>query len=217
MKILLADDMGAFLDLERSFLSRADCEIYTAGTGVEALKLAARLHPDLILLDIEMPEMTGIEACRMIKSTPATSHIPVVIITASEREEEARNAGADDFVKKPVDEPGFLEVVKKFIRIKMRHDLRVPYGGGVRLREAGRERVGQARDLSVSGMAIMIEPPPPIGMPLDLAFQMPIGGAWQTVQTHAVVVRQITGGFAVRFVDPAPALAAQLDHYVHRH
>jgi CheY-like chemotaxis protein len=201
MKILLADDMKSFLDLERSFLSRAECELYTAATGIEAVKLATRLQPDLILLDIEMPEMTGIEACRILKSTPATQKIPVVIITASDRQEDSRKAGADDFARKPLDEVMFLALVRKHAGLKERSDLRVPFASEVVLRGTSGEFIGMARDLSVSGMAIRQEGRPAIGDQVVARFTIPLAGGTQTVMIACVVVRQLEDGVAVRFFD----------------
>jgi two-component system cell cycle response regulator len=121
-KILLVDDMRHFLDLEATFLQRAECRVFTASTGVEAIRVAKAERPDLILLDIEMPEMNGIQACRILKSDPITQKIPVIVLTSMQMEDEARRAGADHFVRKPVDEPRFLNEVRRFIPIRERHD-----------------------------------------------------------------------------------------------
>ena len=216
MKILLADDMKTFLDLERSFLSRAECELYTAATGIEAVKLATRLLPDLILLDIEMPEMTGIEACRILKSTPATQKIPVVIITASDRQDDARKAGADDFVRKPIDEVKFLELVKKHAALKERHDLRIPFNSEVELRGTTGEYRGQARDLSVSGMALRQEGRPAIGDQLIARFNIPLPAGPQSVLIACVVVRQLDDGVAVRFFDMTSGAVMAIQEYLNQ-
>ena len=104
-KILLVDDMRSFLDLEATFLSRAECHLLTASTGLEAIRVARAEKPDLVVLDIEMPEMNGIQACRILKSDPSTQRIPIIMLTSMQMEEEARRAGAEHFMRKPIDEP----------------------------------------------------------------------------------------------------------------
>ena len=112
-KILLVDDMRNFLDLEISFLRRADCKIITAKDGLEALKLAKAEIPNIVLLDLEMPRMNGVQCCRFLKADPALKKVPVVIVTALDKKAECIKAGADDFVKKPINEEAFIREIKK--------------------------------------------------------------------------------------------------------
>ncbi len=220
MKILLADDMKAFLDLERSFLSRAECELYTAATGLEALKLATRLHPDLILLDIEMPEMTGIEACRLLKANPVTAKIPVVIITATDRREESARAGADGFAQKPIDERAFLELVRQHTALKERVDLRIPFAARVTLSGPAGQFETTSRDLSASGMALQASgEPPALGDQLTARFSITLPEGPQTVNAQAVVVRHLPGegAFAIRFFDMTSGTALTLQDYFALH
>ena len=119
-KILLVDDMAHFLDLEISFLRRSDCEIVTADNGIDALKIAKTSMPDIVLLDVEMPRMTGIECCRHLKNDPNLKHIPVVMVTATNRVDECQKAGCDDFWRKPIREEDFLNGIKKLVEIRIR-------------------------------------------------------------------------------------------------
>lgn len=189
-KILLVDDIRNFLDLEISFLKRADCQIFTASTGAEALKIAKQERPDIILLDLVMPEMGGIETTRILKSDPELKKIPVVIVTSTNKREESLKAGADDFVQKPINERHLLNEIKKFVAIKEREEERVPIGLEVKYRYMGIDRVNYSRDISNKGIFLITEKPVPIGVELELEFDLPEDGKFNRLKTKAVVVRE---------------------------
>ena len=216
MKILIADDVKSFLDLERSFLSRAECELHTAATGVEAVKLAHKFKPDLILLDLEMPVMTGLEACRIIKADPGLAKIPVIIITATDRMEDARKAGANDFARKPIDETRFLGLVRQHISLKERQDPRIPFTAEVRLRmlTGGRLLAATARDLSISGLALGAENPPAVGEKASATFEIPFADGPQSVEATCIVARMIEGGVAVNFFEMTSGATLALQDYI---
>ncbi|MDD5223385.1 MAG: response regulator [bacterium] len=189
-KILLVDDIRNFLDLEISFLKRADCRIFTASTGAEALKLAKQEKPDIILLDLVMPEMGGIETTRILKADPELKKIPVIIVTSTNKRDESLKAGADDFVQKPINERGLLNEIKKFISIKEREEERVPIGLEVKYRYMGIDRVNYSRDISSKGIFLITEKPVPIGVELELEFDLPEDGKSGRFKIKAAVVRE---------------------------
>lgn len=206
-KILLADDMAHFLDLEISFLRRADCHIITAENGAQALKLAKTEKPDIILLDVEMPVMTGIECCRHIKNDPNIKHIPVVMVTSTTRSDEAKKAGANDFWRKPIKENDFLKGIKKFVNIKERNERRVSIGIQVDYKKDGKAISAFTKDISVNGMFIITRETMPVGNELDLSFSLPEIDSPMNVRGR--VVREIrddqdghyVGGMGINFVD----------------
>ncbi len=176
VKILLVDDMRNFLDLEVSFLKRSDVKILTALDGVEALKIAKAEKPDLILLDIEMPRMNGIEVCRIIKKDPSLKKVPVVMVTSTNRYEEAMNAGADDFWRKPIFEEDFLKGIKKFVPIKERKDIRVPIGLQVDYRVGeSKNKVVQAftANISKGGLFLITRDTLPVGSSIEMEIHLP--------------------------------------------
>lgn len=155
-KILLVDDMRNFLDLEISFLRRADCKVITAKDGLEAIKNAKAEKPDVILLDIEMPRLNGIEACRILKHDPETKSIPVVMVTTHEKRDECFRAGCTDYLRKPIDEDLFLKTVKKHVPgLKDRGEPRVRKSLLVEYTAGGKKVQAFLRDLSGTGAFVV--------------------------------------------------------------
>ncbi|MBL8758355.1 MAG: response regulator [Phycisphaerae bacterium] len=114
-RILLVDDNEQNLELLEAYLEELGAEVSTACDGVEALDVIARGHPDLILLDIMMPRMSGYQLCGKLKGDAKTRHIPVIMVTALAEVsdmERATDCGADDFLTKPVHKPDLLAKVR---------------------------------------------------------------------------------------------------------
>jgi PAS domain S-box-containing protein len=105
VSILVVDDERDIVDLLRDWLTLHRYQVLTTASSLEALALAEAEHPDLILMDVVMPEMTGIEACRALRKNESTSSIPIILITGrdlSGGRMEALTAGANDYVTKPI-------------------------------------------------------------------------------------------------------------------
>lgn len=105
-KILIVDDLVENTEVLRALLRPQHFSIEVAHCGTDALRMVESNPPDVILLDLMMPGMDGIEVCRRIKINPALRHIPIIIITGSSDREsnlQALEVGADDFVTKPFD------------------------------------------------------------------------------------------------------------------
>ncbi len=117
-KILLADDAATFLKLEQIYLENQGYKVFMAGNGKEALEKLAAHRPDLVVLDLIMPEMEGDQVCRLIKINPQFKDIPVVMVTTKgdkKGEERCRKAGCDLFLTKPLRKSVFLDAVKKLL------------------------------------------------------------------------------------------------------
>jgi adenylate cyclase len=120
-RILVADDDWLNRDLLRTYLASSGCEVITASDGQTALDLATSDPPDLALVDVQMPNLDGVELTRILKSMPETQFIPIIIVTAYDTDEEkvrAIDAGADDFVSKPYSSIILLTRVRSLLRIK---------------------------------------------------------------------------------------------------
>jgi two-component system cell cycle response regulator DivK len=116
--ILVVEDNELNREMLTRRLVRRGFEVVQAVNGVEGVRLARELLPSLILMDMSLPAMDGWEATRMLKSDPATAHIPVIALTAHVMPgdaEKAREAGCDDYDVKPVDLPRLLGKIGKLI------------------------------------------------------------------------------------------------------
>lgn len=124
-RILIADDNPDNIEIFRTRLSLHGYEILTASDGEEAVAAVREHHPDLILLDVMMPKMNGVEACRLIKSDERLPFMPVIMITAKSSPRDvvtALDAGADEYLIKPVDHSALVARVKSMLRIKALND-----------------------------------------------------------------------------------------------
>ena len=217
-KILLVDDMRSFLDLEATFLARAECRLLTASTGLEAIRVARAEKPDLVVLDIEMPEMNGIQACRILRSDAVTSGIPVIVLTSMQLEDEARRAGASHFLRKPIDEPTFLAEVKRFLPIVERAETRVPADAPVTLWRDGKTFEARLVNVARTGFYVAAAQRPPIGTCLEVAFTLPEGLEGKRVAGEALVVRHGDDppGFGCRFRQGAAGTRLAVEDWVDR-
>jgi two-component system cell cycle response regulator len=145
-RVLVVDDIEQNRKLLSDKLKNEYFHVITAVDGEDGVEKALAEEPDVILMDIMMPKLNGIDACRKLKTDPRTEHIPIVLVTAlNEREDRLRGlgAGADDFLTKPVSDLHLLSRVRALTKYKMVAD-------ELRKREASGKRLG-AVDIVNSG------------------------------------------------------------------
>ena len=117
-KVLVVDDEWKIRDVLSQFLTEKGYEVILASNGEEAIELAEKENPDVILLDVRMPGIDGIETCRRLKEEEKTRSVPVIMITAfQDREIEAYLEGADDFVVKPFNMVEISYRIESMLRI----------------------------------------------------------------------------------------------------
>jgi CheY-like chemotaxis protein len=119
--ILVVDDNQENLELLQAYLEDMDCQTVPAGDGLQAMEIVADNPPDLILLDVMMPKMSGFEVCKRIKNDPKTSDIPIIMVTALNEFgdiEHGIDSGTDDFISKPVNKLELLTRVKTMLKLK---------------------------------------------------------------------------------------------------
>ncbi|MAC19855.1 MAG: two-component system response regulator [Phycisphaerae bacterium] len=120
--VLLVDDNQQNLELILAYLDGIGCRTVTATDGIEAMKAIEAEQPDLVLLDVMMPRMSGFEVCQKIKSDPSTRDIAVIMVTALNEVpdyERAVESGTDDFLSKPVNKLELLTRVKSLLRVRL--------------------------------------------------------------------------------------------------
>lgn len=126
--ILLVDDNEQNLELLMAYLEDLGGSIRTARDGLEALDAIKARVPDIVLLDVMMPRMSGFQVCQRVKADPATKDLPIVMVTALNEVgdvERAVDSGADDFLSKPVNKVELLTRVRSLIRLgRMQKQLR---------------------------------------------------------------------------------------------
>ena len=117
-KVLVIDDNPEILEMIRLVLKNEGLKVIDSENGVLGLELARKEKPDLIILDIMLPEMSGFKLCRILKGEGETKHIPIVVLTAlndQETKQESLASYADDYLPKPVDRKTIVSKVRKFL------------------------------------------------------------------------------------------------------
>ena len=160
-RILVVDDNAQNLELMQAYLEGLGCTLDTAEDGVQAMDRIAQTVPDLVLLDVMMPRMSGFEVCRKIKADPATRDVVVIMVTALNEVadfERAVECGTNDFIAKPVNKHELLTRVRSLLQLrllKQQFDQMGAGGGG-----AARPMAADVDGLLDHGD--VIEPPPAV-------------------------------------------------------
>lgn len=116
--VVIVDDEPAMVDMLTTFLTMKGFQVHGAYTGMAGLDAIERVHPDIVLLDLMLPDIDGFEVCRRLRSRPAYASLPVVIISAraeTEAVERAMGAGANAYMVKPLRFPELLEEIAKLV------------------------------------------------------------------------------------------------------
>jgi CheY-like chemotaxis protein len=186
LKILLVDDVDFFREVMRDYFKRTPADICLAANGEEAIKMALREYPDLIYMDVAMPGMSGIEACRKIKAHPKLSRIPVLLIFTPNRdatEEEVQMSGCDGYLKKPFGREEFLNLGHRYLFHIERRERRVPCQMDVEFKINDKVYKGRGVDLSMHGLYIEFREELHPDRQIEVSFELP------TISAHQVQAR----------------------------
>lgn len=220
--LLLVDDVDLFLQLQISYLGNRRFDIHTAKSGTEALEKARGLKPDLILLDMFMPDITGDVVCRILKDDPETASIPVIIVSSGTRDDTRKRcevAGCDGLIYKPVRKDLLLSVVEKFLGIHIRRSQRARVSLSATIIFQGVELPATIRSLSSDGAFAESKSGSMAGDLVEMRMTLPDIEEEILVRTAAVVWcgppdKNSSSGIGLRFLSIHPRSAHQISKYV---
>lgn len=213
--ILLVDDADLFLHVERMIFQRTGARLLMAKTGAEALELANRERPDIVLLDLILPDISGDRICEQIKKNPLTSGTPVLIVTAYGKPEEmerCRRSGCDGFVTKPIKHHELLARVALLLGIPHRHSMRILVRVEVQADTPQESFFGTSTDMSKSGMFLETDKQLPLGEQVSIRFFLP---GHLEISVRGEVVREdrqpAVAGYGIQFLKQEPLLERFID------
>lgn len=176
LKILLVDDVDFFRTVMSDYFRRTPAAVLTAGSGEEALNLAQRERPDLIYMDVNMPGLSGIEACRRIKAHPSLRKTPVLLVFTPGRDssiEDVKSSGCDGYLAKPFGREEFLSLGHRYLFNIERRERRVPCQMTVDFVINGRPYRGRGVDISLHGLYVEFREELPPNRRVEATFLLP--------------------------------------------
>ena len=223
--LLIVDDVELFIHLQISHLGNHRYDIHTASNGLAGLDAARSVNPDLILLDLLMPDMNGDEVCRILKDDPQTSSIPVVLISSGTREHSRsiiKSSGCDGLIYKPVRRDLLLTVVETLLETNLRTAGRVDVSLPCTVVHEGDEQKGTIHTLSSNGAFIEYGKEMIRGDMVGLTFNLPAMGYEINVRAAAVIwcgelPPEGPGGMGVQFLTLDSGVKKRIDDFVRMH
>jgi len=228
-KILVVDDVDFFREVMCDYFKRTPAQIFQAADANQAIELARREQPNLIYLDVDMPGMSGIECCRLLKGDPQLKKIPVILVFTPERDatiEEVQDSGCDGYLSKPFGKEEFLNLGHRFLFHIERRERRVSCQMTVDFSISGQQFQGRGYDLSSNGLYIQCRDELPPARVVKASFMLP------TISPHLVeVLARITWinqgfprrdlkvpqGFGVQFQSMSVESAKVINEYISRY
>ena len=220
-KILIVEDVQMFVQLQKTLLNRQDFTLLTARSGQGALDAARQEKPDLILLDLYMPDMNGYDVCRELKSDPATEHIPILIITADDAEEFREmciEAGCDGHLTKPIRKDTFIPAIESHLQIPPRRHSRVMIRIPCTVTDEDGEKEGIIHTLTPKGAFIETVPSCVPGDIVNIEFTLDDTGAKLSLQAAVRWARKMDDshpdGSGCEFMDIGPEELESIRSYL---
>jgi len=176
LKLLLVDNSAYFLDQEKSFLSHKGFTIFTALTGADALKILYKRKPDLVILELFLPEVDGFEVLKWVRAQKKLENTKVIVLSSSRNAgdiQKCRDLGCDEYLSKPITGPVFFDSVIRVLEIKPRSEIRVPCSFDVKGEWEKKNFTGKAKNLSAGGIYVETNRDFPLKSPFSLSFSLP--------------------------------------------
>lgn len=213
--ILLVDDVQFFLNQEKTFFNRSEFDFLLASNGREALDIIREKQPDLVFMDLFMPEMDGDVCCYTIKNDPALRHIPVIMVTQGSKEsdfERCWQVGCDDIIVKPINKDYFIAVTRRFLNVSFRKiprfeaKIHIQYQIGS---EPEKVLTNYSVNLSTGGVFIETEKLLPLDTQLQISFTLPsfetsvkcLGRVAWVNQPEMRQNQNLPGGMGLQFIN----------------
>jgi CheY-like chemotaxis protein len=220
-KILIVEDVQMFVRLQKTLLNRQDFTLLTARSGQGALDAARQEKPDLILLELYMPDINGYDVCKELKSDPATEHIPILIITADDAEEFREmciEAGCDGHLTKPIRKDTLIPAIENHLKIPPRRHNRVRTQVQCTIKNEDGEREGIIHTLSLGGAFIVTDPNCVPGDIINIDFTLDDTVAKLSLQAAVRWVRKMDDsdpdGSGCEFMDIGPEELESIRSYL---
>jgi CheY-like chemotaxis protein len=224
-KILLVDDVNMFLEIQKGFLQRSSVTILTAGDGAQALVVARAERPDLVFMDLHMPNMGGAECCTAIKADPRLQQTRVVLITSAGKEDDeklCKQANCDNFITKPLDRTIYLDLARHYLPAIDRREERLNCSTKVRFSIFNASLSGEICDISNHGIYIAADYNVETNAVVNIIFALPGNGAiieakgrvaWLNT-SFARTKRGLPPGFGVEFIDISTEAKAAVANFI---
>lgn len=226
-KILLVDDVDFILDTERDFLKRTPADILTARSAAEALAMIRHERPQLVYLDVSLPDLNGVELCRKLKADPFLRLIPVVLLfsSAGELPRTPADCGCEAVLAKPLERIPFLDAGYRFLFEIERREKRVACRVPVSCQLGQETLESVSADISQHGIYLQWRAPVVIGTSVTARFTLPSGGPAIEARGRVAWINQgfprtnlaLPQGFGIHFLQISPLALAQLTTFVEHH
>jgi uncharacterized protein (TIGR02266 family) len=225
-KILIADDVEIFLMLEKTVFNRDEFEVITARSGHSMLKVIKESEPDLVFMNLRMPEINGDDCCRIVKEDERVRHIPIVIVTDGDREEDlekCRQSGCDDILLKPIKRHDFMSITGKFLYVKERADERCKTRLLIHYSVNSSNSFSDFTiDLNSGGLFLETSNPPTIDAPIEVKFKLPTYGPTIRCKAKGAWVNEaknrkkpdLPAGIGLQFLDLPPSDMNAIRNYI---
>ncbi len=216
-KILLVDDVAAFIEKEKSILSRADFKIFTATSGRDALALHKANAMDLIITDLDMPDMGGDRLCTAVRADPALKKVSIIVVGDGSKEEMARvkRCGANSFLAKPIRPVQLLEEVSRLLDVPERKSYRVILKVTINGKDRRESFFCSSRNISATGMLIETDKSLEKGDRISCSFFLPNS---DRITCDGEVVRVVQEGdarhYGIRYVDIRPECKSAIEGFI---
>lgn len=175
-KILLVDDVKLFLEMQKDLLSSSYVQLLTAGNGLEALTIARKELPDLIITDNNMPVMDGTTCCQEIRKDEQLKHIPVIMISNASKEADIQkylSIGFNEIISKPIESKLYLATIRKYVTAVERRGARLPFCVPATIITKAGTHDAQTIDISPKGLQLSSKLTPLQNDLIEISFNLP--------------------------------------------